>query len=237
MIEVRGLQKKFGGVTALAGIDFVARPSRITGLIGPNGAGKTTTRRILAGLVRADAGEAMIDGKPAASIEARQQLGILSHANGLYPRLTGRENIRYFGELRGVAKAVLEPRLGQLVDNLGLADFVDRRAEGYSEGQRRRVGIARALVADPGNLVLDEPTNGLDVTAARALRDAIAALRTQGRTIVLSSHVMFDVETLCDELYVVRDGRCVWHGTPEQLREVSPQHSTEDGFVRVLEQR
>lgn len=237
MIEVRGLKKRFGNVQALDGVDFMAQPGRITGLIGPNGAGKTTTMRVLAGLVQADAGEALVDGAAAHSFEARRQLGVLSHANGLYPRLTGRENIRYYGDLRRVPRAELDQRLAELVRMLDLSDFCDRAAEGYSEGQRRRIGIARALISGPANLVLDEPTNGLDVTAARALRDAIATLRNQGRSVVLSSHVMFDVESLCDDLYIVRSGKTIWHGTPAELRAASESASAEDGFVKILETR
>lgn len=234
MINVTGLKKRFAAVEALRGVEFRAEPGKITGLIGPNGAGKTTTMRILAGLIEKDAGEATIGGFDVGTLAASQQLGVLSHQSGLYPRLSGFENIEYYGELRGLSKAAIAERIRQLTRMLDLAEFAGRRAAGYSEGQRRRIGIARALISAPPYLILDEPSNGLDVTSARSLRDAIATLRSEGRAIVLSSHLMVDLESLCDFIYIVASGRTVWSGSVDALRQASPEGSAEAGLLSIL---
>ena len=185
MITVDQLAKAFGKraeVKAVAGVSFAAADGEITGLLGPNGAGKTTLLRMLATLMRPDSGGATIDGHDVVRdrYAVRRTIGVLSDARGLYPRLTGRENIRYFGALHGGSGGRLDARVEELVAALGIADIADRRAQGYSQGERMKVAIARALVHDPHTLLLDEPTNGLDIMSTRALRDAIARIARPG---------------------------------------------------------
>ena len=236
MIEVRGLAKRFGTVEAVRDVGFNAPDGSITGLLGPNGAGKSTTLRILYGALAADRGEALVDGLPAGPNrpEARRQLGVLPHGAGLYPHLTARENIRYFGELHGLAGAALEARIAELVDLLELGEVADRKTQGFSQGQKVKVGIARAMVHSPRNLVLDEPTNGLDVMAIRSLREVLRGLRAAGHCILFSSHVMQEVAALCDEVVIIAGGRVVASGTPEQLRAQAGTATLEDAFVHLL---
>lgn len=236
MIEVEGLSKSFGTVQALRGVSFVAPDGRITGLLGPNGAGKSTTLRILSTLLLPDAGTCRIDGRDIRSeaLEARRRLGVLPHNSGLYPNLTGRENIRYFGRLHGLEGTLLEGRIQQLESQLELADFATRRAKGFSHGQRLKVALARALVHEPRNLLLDEPTNGLDVMATRALRALLQKLRDAGHCILFSSHVMQEIASLCDEVVIIARGTVVARGTPEQIRLRAGAASLEDAFVAAI---
>lgn len=238
MIEVDNLRKRFGEVVAVDGVSFRAPDGRITGLLGQNGAGKSTTLRTIATIVRADTGTVRIDGTDVAAdpVGARRRLGVLPHASGLYARLTGRENIRYYGELNGIAGAALEARIDALVEALGIGEFIDRRTEGFSHGQRMKIALARALVHDPGNIVLDEPTNGLDVMATRGLRDVIRRLRDQGRCVLFSSHVMQEVAALCDDILIIARGRLAAHGSPAALREQTGEDDLEDAFVRIISQ-
>jgi sodium transport system ATP-binding protein len=243
VIEVRGLHKGFaapGGrgarVAAVQGLDLVAADGRITGLLGQNGAGKTTTLRVVAGLLEADAGEVRVDGLDVRTRrrEALARLGVLGDARGLYPRLTALENIVYFGRLHGLGTAQAVARARALSSVLGLRELLDRRTEGFSQGERLKTALARALVHDPPNVVLDEPTNGLDVQAVRALREALRRLRDEaGKCIVLSTHVMQEVERLCDTVVVVADGRAVAQGTVAALCEGTGERSLEDAFVRL----
>lgn len=235
MIEVENLYKSFGGVPAVDGMGFVARDGEITGLIGHNGAGKTTTFRILAGLMEPDGGTARIDGLDvvAGRVAAQRRLGILPDVRGLYPRLTAREHIRYYGGLHGLEGADLEGRIGELIARLGMEEFADRRAKGYSRGQELKVALARALVHAPSNLILDEPTNGLDVTSSRAVHALIREMRDEGAAIVISSHIMSEVESLCDQLVIMADGRAVLTGTAEELRARTGHGSLEDIFVGI----
>lgn len=236
MIHAQGLRKSFGSVQAVDGVDLHAPDGRITALLGPNGAGKSTTLRILATVLRADAGTATVDGHSVRDDAAavRRAIGVLPHGAGLYERLTARENIAYFGALHGLRGGVLRDRVAGLVEHLDMAEFADRRVGGFSQGQRIKVALARALVHDPGNVVLDEPTNGLDVMATRALRDIILALKTQGRCVVFSSHVMQEVTTLCDGVVIVAGGRVQFAGTLEALRTETGDADVEDAFVRVV---
>jgi sodium transport system ATP-binding protein len=235
MIEVEGLRKHFGTVAALDSLGFTAHDGRITGLLGPNGAGKSTTLRILAATLAADAGTARLDGEPvtAANYELRRRIGILPHNAGLYPALTARENIEYFGRLAGLTHRVARDRATQLIGQLEMGDFANRRAKGFSQGQKVRTALGRALVHDPRNLVLDEPTNGLDVPAVRKLRTLLQKLRDEGRCILFSSHVMQEVALLCDEVVVIARGRVVATGTPEALRGQTGAASFEDAFVAL----
>ena len=240
MIEVRGLRKSFTSrgtvIRAVDDVDFTARDGEITGLLGPNGAGKTTTLRMLYTLMRPDAGHVLVDGlDPARQPEdVRRRLGVLPDARGIYKRLTARENIEYFGRLHGLAADVLAARIERLVVALGMQEFIDRRTEGFSQGQRTKTAIARALVHDPRNVLLDEPTNSLDVMTTRSLREFLRSLRAEGRCVLLSSHIMQEVAALCDRIVVVAHGRVVADGTPDELRARTGQRSLEDAFVKAI---
>jgi sodium transport system ATP-binding protein len=164
----------------------------------------------------------------------RSSLGVLPDARGIYKRLTARENVAYFGDLHGLERATIERRTQALCDALGMADFIDRRAEGFSQGQRTKTAIARALVHDPRNVVLDEPTNGLDVMTTRSLRDFLLGLRAEGRCVLLSSHIMQEVARLCDRIVVIARGRVVADGTPDELRAATGCANLEDAFVRAI---
>jgi len=239
MIEVESLAKRFGSVEAVRDVSFNAADGRITGLLGPNGAGKSTTLRMLYTVLRPDAGRARIDGLDvlAEPLAARRAIGVLPHAAGIYRHLTARENIRFYGELHGLARAALARRIDELVERLGMADFADRRADGFSQGQRIKVALARALVHSPRNVLLDEPTNGLDVMATRALRDLIRGLKAEGHCVLFSSHVMQEVAALCDEVVIIDNGRVAAGGTPESLQSRFGGSSLEETFVRVLGER
>jgi sodium transport system ATP-binding protein len=239
MIAIDGLAKAFGprgAVKAVAGVTFAAADGEISGLLGPNGAGKTTLLRMLATLMLPDAGRATIDGRDvvAERIAVRRGIGVLSDARGLYPRLTGRENIRYFGALHGLSGAALDARIEELVRVLGLAEVADRRAQGYSQGERMKVAIARALVHDPQTLLLDEPTNGLDILSTRALRELLRGLRASGKCLLFSSHVMQEVTALCDRIVILGHGKVVASGTAGELVARSGAATLEDAFVALL---
>ena len=236
MMEARGLSKSFGKVQAVREVSFLARDGRITGLLGPNGAGKSTTLRMLCTVLYPDSGEALIDGHVVERepIAARRLIGVLSHASGLYPHLTGAENIVYFGELHGLSRVESRRRADELIVLLDLADCASRRAKGYSQGQRLKTALARALVHSPRNLVLDEPTNGLDVMAVRGLRSLLNKLRDAGQCILFSSHVMQEVAMLCDDVVVIAHGTVVAQGTPDGLRERAGEPGLEDAFVKLI---
>jgi sodium transport system ATP-binding protein len=225
-------------VQAVRGVSFSAPDGQITGLLGPNGAGKTTTLRMLAGLITPDAGRMMVDGIDVATRprEAQARMGVLSDARGLYPRLTARENIVYYGALQGMARDAAHARAESLAQMLDMSGLLDRRTEGFSQGERMKTALARALVHDPANIVLDEPTNGLDVVATRALRDTLRFLRTPeggAKGIVFSTHIMQEVERLCDSVVVVSHGRAVALGTVPQLLQQTGQSDFEQAFVML----
>jgi sodium transport system ATP-binding protein len=236
MFEVDGLHKHFGPVRALDGVSFAAGDGRITGLLGPNGAGKSTCLRILATVLKADRGSARIGGVSLESdpLRARRLLGVLPHSSGLYQNLTARENIVYYGRLHRLSGRELERRTKDQLERLDLGAIADRRAKGFSQGERTKVALARALVHDPQHLLLDEPTNGLDVMATRHLRDWLRELRAQGRCVLLSSHVMQEVEALVDELVIVAAGRVTLTGRPAALAERFPGRSLEEIFVEAV---
>jgi len=236
MIEVRDLHKSFGKVTAVDGVGFRANDGQITGLLGPNGAGKTTSLRMLYTLLRPDRGQVLVDGVDAAvDPEAvRRKLGVLPDSRGLYKRLTSRENIRYFGRLHGIDDATIASRTQTLVEALDMADIIDRRTEGFSQGQRVKTAIARALVHDPRNVILDEPTNGLDVMATRAMRRFLHQLRDEGRCVLFSSHIMQEVAALCDRIVIIAHGRVVAEGTADELRAQTGETNLEDAFVKAI---
>ncbi len=236
MIEVKDLHKAFGAVKAVDGVGFAARDGEITGLLGPNGAGKTTTLRMLYTLMTPDRGQVLVDGIDAARdpLAVRRQLGVLPDARGLYKRLTARENIDYFARLQGLSEDELQVRREALVQALGMAEFADRKTEGFSQGQRVKTAIARALVHDPRNVILDEPTNGLDVMATRALRQFMLQLKAEGRCVLFSSHIMQEVGALCDRIVVIAHGRVVADASPDALREQTGQANLEDAFVALI---
>lgn len=237
MLEVTNLHKRFGKVTAVDGVSFSAADGRITALLGPNGAGKSTTLRMIAGVIKPDRGRVRIDGRDVAEDReaAVRELGTLPFNSGLYPRLTGRENIAYFGRLHGLRDAELGRRVDELVERLGLGEVADRAAKGYSQGEAMKVAVARALVHRPRNIILDEPTNGLDVKALRALREMIRALRDEGHCILFSSHVMQEVAALCDRIVIISHGRVTATGTPEELRAQYGEPDLEEIFIRAAE--
>ena len=236
MIEVQGLAKRFGPVEAVREVSFSAADGRITGLLGPNGAGKSTTLRMLYTVLRPDAGSARIDGTDVVAdpLAARRSIGVLPHSAGIYRQLTARENIRFYGELHGLAPALLRRRIDELVGRLDMTEFADRRADGFSQGQRIKVALARALVHSPRNVLLDEPTNGLDVMATRALRELIRGLKAEGHCVLFSSHVMQEVAALCDDVVIIDHGRVAASGSPEALQARFGGSSLEETFVRVL---
>ncbi len=237
MIEVEGLEKSFKAVHALRGVGFCAADGEITGLIGSNGAGKTTTLRILYTVLRPDRGTARIDGFDirAAPRDVQRRIGVLADSRGLYPRLTAREHVRYFGRLHGLNGVALESRIDGLFHMLDMGDIADRRAKGFSKGQTMKVALARALVHNPHNVLLDEPTNGLDVVGARAVRDLIRRIRDEGRCVLFSSHIMSEVEQLCDKLVVIGHGVVLADGSVDELRQRTGKHSLEEAFIQATE--
>jgi sodium transport system ATP-binding protein len=236
VIRAEGLVRSFGAVRAVDGVGFDAKDGRITGLLGPNGAGKSTTLRILYTVLRPEGGSAAIDGVDVVGdpLGARRRIGVLPHGAGVYPQLTARENIAYYGRLHGLDGADLAQRVEALVAELEMGDFAGRRAKGYSQGERVKVALARALVHAPRNLLLDEPTNGFDVMATRALRALVRRLRDAGHCILFSSHVMQEVAALCDDVVIVDHGRVVAAGAPEALRERFGAATLEDAFVAAI---
>lgn len=236
MIEIRNLRKVFGSVVAVDDVSFSARDGEITGLLGPNGAGKTTTLRCLYTLMQPDGGSVAVDGIDAAKepLQVRRRLGVLPDARGLYKRLTARENIAYFGRLHGLDETTIRARSAATVAALDMADIAERRTEGFSQGQRVKTAIARALIHAPNNVILDEPTNGLDVMATRAMREFLKRLKREGRCVLFSSHIMQEVAALCDRIVVIARGRVIADATPDTLRVQTGETNLEDAFVRLI---
>jgi len=236
MIVVKNLRKSFGDVKAVNNVSFEARDGEITGLLGPNGAGKTTTLRMLYSLLPPDAGEIRIDGLDPTrdAMEIKRTLGVVPDSRGLYSRLTARENITYYGELHGMSRAAIKSRIEDLTATLDMDDFIDRRTEGFSQGQRVKVAIARAMVHKPQTVLMDEPSNGLDVMSTRALREFIQGLRGAGHSVVLSTHIMQEVAALCDRIVIIAKGEVAADGTAEELLERSGCDTLEDAFVELI---
>jgi sodium transport system ATP-binding protein len=236
VIVLDSVAKSFGAVRALGGVSFSVPDGAITGLLGPNGAGKTTALRAIAGVLAPDAGRVAVDGVDVARDRAgaQRRLGVMPHAQGLYPRLTAREHVRYYAELHGLSGAELDRRVDEVMGLLDMGEFAERRADGFSQGQRVRVALARALVHRPRNVVLDEPTNGLDVAATRAVRALLQRLRAEGRCVLFSSHVMQEVSALCDRIVVIARGEVVAEGTPDDLRRRTGKEGLEDAFVAAI---
>jgi len=223
-------------VQAARDVSFQAADGRVTALLGPNGAGKSTCLRILSTVLRADTGTAYVGEHDVSDSrdDVLKSIGVLPHAAGLYNRLTARENIAYFGELHGIEKAALNTRINNLIDELEMEEFADRKVEGFSQGQRIKVALARAIVHNPQHLLLDEPTNGLDVMATRALREIILSLKDQGRCVLFSSHIMQEVSNLCDDVIVIGGGEVRFQGTLEGLQQKSGKQDLEDAFISMV---
>jgi sodium transport system ATP-binding protein len=235
MIEIRGLRKKFGAVEAVRDVSFSARDGTVVGLLGPNGAGKTTTLRMLSGLMRPDAGAIRVDNVDVVAdpIGVQAHMGLLPDSRGLYPRLTPVEHIEYFGRLHGIDGPALTERVRGLLTRLDLNELANRRVSGFSQGERTKVALARALVHQPRNVILDEPTNGLDVMSTRAMRDLIRQLRQDGCCVLFSSHIMQEVSALCDRIVVIAQGKVAADGTPGELRSLTGRDNLEDAFVAL----
>ncbi len=238
MIEAQGLHKRFGSITAVDDVSFTARDGAITGLLGPNGAGKTTTLRMLYTLMKPERGRILVDGLDAAldTLQARRNLGVLPDARGLYKRLTARENIEYYAKLQSLPTELTQQRIGQLVNTLGMQEFIDRQTDGFSQGQRVKTAIARALVHSPRNVLLDEPTNGLDVMATRSLREFLKQLKADGHCVVFSTHIMQEAAALCDHIVIIGHGRVVAQGSADELRQRTGENNLEDAFVKLVGQ-
>jgi sodium transport system ATP-binding protein len=236
MIEVKAISKSFGDVQAVKEVTFTAPDNQVTALLGANGAGKTTSLRMIYALISPQSGEIRIDGiDPKQHPEkARKLLGILPDTRGLYKRLTARENIEYFGKLHGMNDAEIKLRTDSLVEDLRMQDFIDRKTEGFSQGQRVKVAIARALVHDPQNIILDEPTNGLDVMSTRGVRRFLNKEKQRGKCILFSSHVMQEVAAVSDEILVVSDGVIAARGSEVELMSQTNTENLEDAFVHIV---
>jgi sodium transport system ATP-binding protein len=237
MIHVEDLHKSFGDVKAVQGISFSATDGKITGLLGPNGAGKSTTLRVLYTVLKPDTGTATIDGVNVVedSLAARARIGTLPHGSGLYPHLTARENIAYYARLYDMAPEVIDERVQIVIDQLDINDFADRKTKGFSQGQQTKVSLARSLVHGPQNIILDEPSNGLDVMATRSLRELIRQLKDAGKCVLFSSHVMQEVAALCDEIVIIASGQVALHDSIDGIRDATGCEDLEEAFVRAIQ--
>ncbi len=235
-VHARGLGRRFGTFDAVIDLDLDVPPGAVVGLLGPNGAGKTTTLRMLATLLRPSTGHATVGGHDvvAAPLGVRRSVGYLTGDTGLYGRLTPREVLRYFGRLHGLEPAHLARRIDGLTEEIGLSDFADRRCETLSTGQKQRVSIARAVLHDPAVLILDEPTSGLDILAARDILALFRAAADDGKAVLLSTHIMAEVELICDRAVIIHHARVVAEGSLEELRERSGADSLSGGFLQLL---
>ncbi len=236
MIHVQGLSKSFGKVKAVQNVSFFASDGQITGLLGPNGAGKSTTLRMLYTLLKPESGTAQVDGFDVrqSPLEVQSRIGVLADARGLYPRLTSRENIRYYGRLHGLRGEALEEQINSLMLLLDMQSIADRKTEGFSTGEKLKVAIARTLVHNPKNVLLDEPTNGLDVMSTRAMRQFILRLRDEGKCVLFTSHIMQEVAALCDQIVIISRGEVSANGTPDDLRKQTGHENLEDAFVAAI---
>ena len=235
-VELRQVLKIFNGDTAVCGVNLSIKKGEFFSILGPSGCGKTTTLRIIYSLLRPDQGSAMVDGYDTQkdSLVVRQKIGALPDSKGIYPRLTARENIRYYGRLHGMSGAALEKSIDQLIKLLDMQDIEHRRTEGFSTGERVKVAIGRALVHEPQNVLLDEPTNGLDVTSTRSMRTFIRRLSEEGKCVLFSSHIMQEVSALCSTIHIVSHGQIAAQGTPEEILAATGQSTLEDAFVYAV---
>jgi sodium transport system ATP-binding protein len=241
MVEVQDLVKVFPTATgydkqAVAGVSFHVRPGEIYGLLGPNGAGKTTTLRILSGLMKPTSGRAIIDGIDIAAdgLAAKGRIGFLTANTGLYQRLSPRELLPYFGELNGMNREAIRRRVDELIEWLGIEPFADVRCGALSTGQKQRTNIARALIANPPVLILDEPTLGLDVLSNRIILDFIRRERDHGKAILLSTHYLDEAEALCDRIGLLHQGKLIDEGDMSTLREHTGRQRLSDVFLELV---
>lgn len=236
MIQAQGLSKSFGKIQAVKQVSFSALDGQVTALLGPNGAGKSTVLRMLYALLKPTEGTAQVDGYDVrlSPLEVKKRIGVLADAHGIYPRLTARENIRYYGFLQGIEKSALENQIDMLIRLLDMEAIADRKAKGFSSGERLKVAIARALVHNPQNILLDEPTTGLDVLSTRAMRRLILRLKEEGKCVLLTSHIMQEVAALSDHIVIISRGRVTASGTADELRKQTGQEDLEDAFVIAL---
>lgn len=236
MIQAERLLKRFRSTVAVEEVTLHAADGQVTGVLGPNGAGKTTSLRMLTGLLRPDGGRALVDGldPAAAPAAARRRLGAVPDAVSPYERLTPREHLAYAGRLRGLRGADLATAVERGIDRFHLGPLAERPARGFSHGERRRLALAQALVHDPRNVILDEPTDGLDVMATRAVRRLIRQLAQDGKCVLLSTHVMQEVAAVCDRVVIVAGGRVVAEGTPDEIRRQAGEEDLEEAFLRVI---
>jgi sodium transport system ATP-binding protein len=235
MIEVKDIKKHYGKVKAVDGVSFTCADGRITGLLGPNGAGKTTALRIIAGLIRPMEGTVIIDGHDvrADAQAARSALGVQSDMTGVYPRMTTREQLAYYGRFYGLGGKTLDKRVQEVITMLHMEEIADRKAEGFSRGQRQKIVLGRALVHDPRNIIMDEPTNGLDVMAVRETRQTIRMFAEQGRCVLFSTHYMDEAERLCDHIAIIVRGTIVAQGSPDELKARTRKQNLEEAFVTL----
>lgn len=236
MLKVEALEKSFGDVKAIKGLGFTAEDGKITGLLGPNGAGKTTCLRSLFGLLQPDNGNVWVDdiNVTADPLAARKRIGIFPDKFGLYERLTSKEQIRYFANIHGLNGQACEQAIMEVTKALKMEDIIDRKTAGFSQGQRMKVALAQALVHQPKNLILDEPTRGLDVMSTRLLREILLDLKRKGHCVLFSSHVMHEVASLCDTVIIVADGKIAAQGTTEELCELAGTNQLEEAFVKII---
>jgi sodium transport system ATP-binding protein len=239
MIEIKNLTKYYTSeekeIRAVDGVSFVCPDGQITGLLGPNGAGKTTTLRMISGLIRPKAGTVVVDAYDVCqdAQKVRTVLGVQADMNGVYPRLTPREQFRYYGRFYNLRGKHLEERVQAVIDELQMDDIADRRAEGFSRGQRQKIVLGRALVHNPRNIIMDEPTNGLDVMAVRHTRETIRTMKTQGRCVLFSTHYMDEAEKLCDNIAIIVAGKIIAYGKPNELMNRTGKQNLEDAFVTL----
>ena len=238
MIEVKNLKKYYGDDNSIKAVDdvsFTCPDGQITGLLGPNGAGKTTTLRMISGLIKPMDGTVIVDEHDVRndSRGVRRALGVQADMDGVYPRLTPREQFRYYGRFYGLKGKELENRIDAIIAELNMEEIADRRAEGFSRGQRQKIVLGRALVHNPPNIIMDEPTNGLDVMAVRETRNSIRAMRDQGRCVLFSTHYMDEAERLCDNIAIIVGGKIVAYGTPAELMARTGKDNLEDAFVAL----
>jgi len=236
MIKVENLSKSFGKVVAVDGVSITAEDGKITGLLGPNGAGKTTTLRTIYGLQKPDQGQVSIDSINVREdlVAAAAKMGIFPDSIGLYDRLTSREHLQFYGEMHGLKGTELEQAIERTQSYFDISEIIDRKTKGFSHGQQMKVALSRALIHSPKNLILDEPTNGLDVMSIRLLRELLHKLRNEGKCVLFSSHVMQEVTALCDYIYIMAAGKVIASGTPEEICQETGDDTLEDAFVTLI---
>ncbi|MCP4535700.1 MAG: ATP-binding cassette domain-containing protein [Chloroflexi bacterium] len=236
MIKIQELTKRFRKLTAVDTVSFTCNDGQVFGLLGPNGAGKTTLLRLLATVLEPTAGTALVDGWDVRkqSAQARARIGLLVETAGLYVRFTPREHLRYYGHLHGIDGSQLEERIDGIIEMLEMGDFADRRTEGFSVGMHRRVILGEALIHDPPNIILDEPTAGLDVMSTRNVRDLIARFRDEGRCVLISTHLMSEAQRLCDRVAIIHKGHLQAVDTPQALIAQTGVDDLEEAFVRIV---